>query len=61
MDVNAKSEYCFVICDFGFADFAPEAERQFVAGMKKPSLIGMTVRYAAPEVNIKLFIIIILR
>ena len=51
-DSNIHSESNFVICDFGFADFSDEAGRQFVAGMKKPSVQGMTIRYAAPEVNL---------
>ena len=44
-------DFNFLVCDFGFADFATEAERQFVAGMKKPSQLGITPRYAAPEVS----------
>ena len=51
MDFKSDTEYHFVICDFGFADYTLEAEKQFVAGMKKPTTMGMTIRYAAPEVR----------
>ena len=51
VDVRSDLDYNFLICDFGFADYAPEAEKQFVSGMKKPSAVGITARYAAPEVN----------
>jgi hypothetical protein len=50
MDVKGDLEYNYVICDFGFADFASDANRQLVAGLKKPSNTGITIRYAAPEV-----------
>ena len=52
LDSNFQSNPIFVICDFGFADFTDEAGRQFVAGMKKPTVQGITIRYAAPEVNL---------
>ena len=52
VDVKPDLEYNFLICDFGFADYAPEAEKQFVAGMKRPSTVGITARYAAPEVSL---------
>jgi hypothetical protein len=45
----------FLICDFGFADFVAEAERQLVAGLKHRSTQGMTLRYAAPEVSTCIF------
>ena len=51
VDVKPDLEYHFVICDFGFADYTVEAEKQFVAGMKKPQTMGLTIRYAAPEVR----------
>jgi hypothetical protein len=53
MEASGVEQICcnFVICDFGFADFTADAERDLVAGMKKPSDNGMTIRYAAPEVR----------
>ena len=51
MDFRSKEDFNFLICDFGFADYAPDAEKQFVAGMKRPSATGITPRYAAPEVR----------
>ena len=51
VDIRSFSDYNFLICDFGFADYAPEAGRQVVAGMKRPSNTGITPRYAAPEVS----------
>ena len=50
VDIRSSLDYNFVICDFGFADYAPEANKQVVAGMKRPSNVGITPRYAAPEV-----------
>ncbi len=50
LDVRSLSDFNFVICDFGFADYAPDAGKQVVAGMKRPSNAGITPRYAAPEV-----------
>lgn len=58
IDVKNASNYTFVICDFGFADYAPEANKQLVSGMKKPSALGITPRYAAPEVRLYILHII---
>jgi hypothetical protein len=54
IDMRSQSDYTLVIADFGFADYAPNAGRQLVAGMKKPSITGITYRYAAPEVHEKM-------
>ena len=46
-----SNELFFVVCDFGFSNFTADANRQTVAGMKKPTSAGITPRYAAPEVS----------
>ena len=38
-----------VICDFGFANFAEDARANIVAGLRIPGNMGITTRYAAPE------------
>ena len=45
-----SNEMYFVVCDFGFSNFTADSNRQTVVGMKKPTLSGLTTRYAAPEV-----------
>lgn len=57
IDIQPDTSFNFLVCDFGFADYAPEAGKQFVAGMKRPSVVGITPRYAAPEVKINTFIL----
>jgi serine/threonine protein kinase len=37
------------ICDFGFANYLSDVQDKIVKGVKKPTAIGMTARYAAPE------------
>ena len=43
----------YVICDFGFANFLSDVQDKIVKGVKKPSAIGITARYAAPELFAK--------
>lgn len=38
-----------VICDFGFANFVNDAKANLVKGLKTPTSLGITARYAAPE------------
>ena len=51
VDVQSDSTCNYVICDFGYANFVSDGKRQRVAGMKEPETMGMTIRYAAPEVS----------
>ena len=46
-----SNELYFVVCDFGFSNFAADSNRQTVVGIKKPTSAGLTTRYAAPEVS----------
>ena len=50
IDVMPDLTFNCVICDFGFANFVNDGKRQLVAGMKAPNAVGLTLRYAAPEV-----------
>jgi serine/threonine protein kinase len=51
MDINPDLTFNCVICDFGFANFTLESQRSCVAGFSKPTTIGITYKYAAPEVS----------
>ena len=57
IDILPDLSFDCVICDFGFANFLEDGRRQLVAGMKAPTVTGITPRYAAPEVNYYDFII----
>ena len=50
VDIINHDTINFVVCDFGFANFTSDSGRQLVAGLRKPTSTGITVRYAAPEV-----------
>ena len=55
---NVLVEFCngtvnCVICDFGFANFLSDVQDKIVKGVKKPTAIGITARYAAPELFAK--------
>ena len=43
----------FCICDFGFASLVGES-RKIVSGLQVPKSVGITVRYTAPEVFVRL-------
>jgi serine/threonine protein kinase len=43
----------FCICDFGFASLVGES-RAIVSGLQVPKSVGITVRYTAPEVFVRL-------
>ena len=51
-----KTQFKCVVCDFGVANLIerPGDSAKAVSGLKIPKTAGFTVRYAAPEVFIKL-------
>ncbi len=44
-----------MICDFGFANFISDVQDRIIRGVKKPTDMGITARYAAPEFFSKVF------
>ena len=50
IDVNGDGTFNCAICDFGFANFTKESGKQFVSGLEKDNALGISPRYAAPEV-----------
>ena len=46
---NADGSLTAVICDFGFANFSSDAKVNVVKGIKAPTTVGITARFAAPE------------
>jgi serine/threonine protein kinase len=48
-----NGHWSYVICDFGFANFLSDVQDKIVKGVKKPSAIGITARFAAPELFAK--------
>ena len=52
IDIGSDLKFKCSICDFGFANFVGE-DRPLATGMKKPTTIGISTRYAAPEVNLE--------
>ena len=48
--VQSSGEFRCVICDFGFANFTRASNKTFVAGLATREDIGISIRYASPEV-----------
>jgi serine/threonine protein kinase len=48
-----NGSWSYVICDFGFANFLSDVQDKIFRGVKKPTAIGITARYAAPELFAK--------
>ena len=49
VDVETDLSFKCVICDFGISNFIG-TERPVVRGIEKPESIGITWRYASPQV-----------
>lgn len=48
-DFKSDGSIVYLICDFGFAKFVSTPHSNFVAGLRTPNSMGVTPRYAAPE------------
>ena len=58
IEIQEDGSFTCRICDFGYAKFQLDSGNlQLVAGMKTPKVNGLTIRYAAPEVNQKMLTI----
>ena len=50
-DIKSDDAFTCVICDFGFSNLIEEKDSQKAAfGLKIPTTVGISIRYAAPEV-----------
>lgn len=48
-----RGHWSYAICDFGFANLVSDVQDKIVKGVKRPTEIGITARYAAPELFAK--------
>jgi hypothetical protein len=48
VEIDKNLTFNCVVCDFGYASFV-DGTRTFVAGVSKPKSIGISTRYASPE------------